>query len=495
VLIGLAQATANATAPRPPSNLCQVKVTRDNYLPVGSDYLGRLAYVTYRPFGSSRTKTVRGRIISERFDISLDVFDESAGRVHKFYLGKFGDSERIRSLWVEPKSSGWRALDWLTPKRARTLGDRAVVLRLETRPHEFHVSGQLTTTEQRKGNAVYQIRDAAGRVLEFERGLVQYLRVLVTPTPAASSALAISDLPRSLRIVDDGLAARRDWMRKLLGEVKRSGVAIYENHRLYEYLARNLADTRQLLTRWYADPSKSGTPFVDRVFPRIEAALGREYVVLLADPGIASRAEDFIRFLRAHRSELKGQTPWQVRRRYARELERTAPKRVFYRAIGLRPEEAKRIRKSGLLSATFRELSPTNLAKAYLRQFSPYERHGANAADLGPLAELNHHQGLGGGQSSFLSASAHPEFAAAVAEKFRKRGQQVYLFELAIPEISIVRPVSPFDPSYEGERIRVGTKVFDLNDDVEVFVPNLIPPGMIKRVTKVRQRYGGWKFV
>ena len=81
---------------------------------------------------------------------------------------------------------------------------------------------------------------------------------------------------------------------------------------------------------------------------KIRTALGPGYDVLVSDPGIVMRLDDFLAF--SAKQDLKALKPWELRELYSQHLG-TAK---VYRGLALTEEQAKAVQKDGMLSGYLR---------------------------------------------------------------------------------------------------------------------------------------------
>jgi hypothetical protein len=260
---------------------------------------------------------------------------------------------------------------------------------------------------------------------------------------------------------------------------------VLESREYFEFLGENPVVTKAILGYWdeLANPD----------WARLRSA-GDRFLPLLTDPGIVSRRTGFREFFERFRRNHPQASAWELREAYKAEL----GSEKIYRAIWLSAEELEQVRREGIFSSAARNGSE-ELADRMRRFFGlGYER--SQYVDTGPLYEMS--QRRGAQESLAISTTKHPKLGAAIAlHAGRPPEDQVprklYVFEMEVPQINVVRTVDGYAPAqvgYEEQRLgrqilgwKVGEDVYRHSPDVESFVFHWIPSGQIRGVQEVAE--------
>lgn len=199
--------------------------------------------------------------------------------------------------------------------------------------------------------------------------------------------------------------------------------------------------------------------------------LGTGFESLLVDPALVQRYERFKIFLKKH-PEFK--TPWQARSAFRKSTDDV----IVYRAMVLTPDELIAVQKNGIESNHYRRSKEYNWkALAGLTGKSYWQRIYSHVKEVETKT------------SEFISVTAYPEIAVAVAN--RGNGGQTYLFEIKLKEADLLKfeKASPLWSGYEffdGKDIvlRSGksTRKVDGDSRIESFVYFNIPSDAIRSI-------------
>lgn len=218
-------------------------------------------------------------------------------------------------------------------------------------------------------------------------------------------------------------------------------------------------------------------PAASEVFHKL-MGLGREFLPLMAEPGIVLRLNAFVEFARPRIAE--GIHRDEIVRQFSSHLGVTR----VYRALYLTPEQAEAIRVRGMTPRSFVNSTPEMTAdlissRGYI-QLLEDRKSGKNIES-----------------SPFLSMTSHREVAIAVALDFAAPGLKLYVFTLDLPQLSLVdfSPYSRFIPRkdsgfHDADEIAVifkngKRKYFDNDSRLESFVLGKIEPSEIVEVDEV----------
>jgi len=266
----------------------------------------------------------------------------------------------------------------------------------------------------------------------------------------------------------------------------------YDNPSLYKALSENPDTTKAAIASW--------NYYYEDAVDKVETLLGKKYVPLLADPGIASRHSDFIAFARSYLAKNGNVDPAALRAAYSEKLGNV----TLYRGILLTDKEAAAARKTGLVAPGLRD--PQQAENALKKAFDPKQSRSQRAYGGSPPEEIfartdgekqkvhprdNH---------LYMSATDYPEVAETLGyhpnmldygdrPEFQGK-KKLYVAKLDVPALSTVRPTSdsifsahsPMAFRGQDQMLTVGEKKFIYSKDngVEVFVPYRVAPQDLK---------------
>jgi hypothetical protein len=313
-----------------------------------------------------------------------------------------------------------------------------------------------------------------------------------------------------------------EWTTSLLRDVKEEAVPIFENPLFYQHFDGNEGESFEIAKHWdqpmfavqgdipgiieitEAEKQKGIKTSLDLIATRLN---GSKFAPLGLDPGIASRLTKFIEFAKGYLSNQPSISAWSLREAFKAELDSRKNRRtVLYRAMALTEGEYEKIKTAGIYSYNSRVLPQTDQIKILHDQFAntlikrevPSEDGAPKFSVIdeaqGPVQELRFHV-LTGAHSNYISLSAHPKVAASVAMGSVDEDHKVYMFEINLPEISIIRSDDTFFPVISITGIKVDGTVYKSADDTEVFAANVIPAGAISKSYLWTEKVGEWEIV
>jgi hypothetical protein len=283
------------------------------------------------------------------------------------------------------------------------------------------------------------------------------------------------------------------WVKDLIESIKNQGIPMFENPEFYSYFSGRESLALKIADHWDWDMlSMVKEEGVKNFADLVKKRLGLKYVPLILDPGIASRLHRFLGFSKDYLAKHPDSTAWDLREAFKAALEIDKPRKVLYRGLSLTESELQNILKNGMLAHNLRNLDEVAEKNVIHDQFSetlvlrmektPWGAMAevSSPAGQGPLMELRDHI-LHGGQSNFLSLSAHTEVSASVASMGLTPEKKIYMFEIDLPEISVIRDDDQHYMLYSITGFEVDKKVYTIKDDVEVFAANVIGPSAIMK--------------
>jgi len=309
---------------------------------------------------------------------------------------------------------------------------------------------------------------------------------ITTKTTVFSRPEVVAALKKTLTIepVNSSSLWEHSFSKELERSILKSG-RLFDNVDIYNLLSKKPEYTKTLLRRWYIDP------IIDQMIAQIETQFGEKFVSILVDPGIVYNFDSFMNYASKIISKDSAISVFELRQRYSNFL---GHRRIF-RSMMLTPAEAERLKTNGIWTPAAFE--PRNFHNTLHNYFL-----SAPTKDLLPVDPQENFNlrstGFGSKSSLWISASEHPNVAISVGyhatSSNRSPDQKIYLFELEVPELSIIR----YGSKAVGEkglnlnkhrRLVIGNKTFDDTNSagVEVFLPVYISPKVIRNVTQINE--------
>jgi cellulose synthase/poly-beta-1,6-N-acetylglucosamine synthase-like glycosyltransferase len=249
----------------------------------------------------------------------------------------------------------------------------------------------------------------------------------------------------------------------------------------------------------------------------VEKELGPGFVVLLGEPGISTRAEEFVRFAKAERTKKKDIGPLEMRDLFEAYL----GEQTVYRGVALTEKEAQESRKNGLMHLSGAEAQPF-LDAGEVKSF--YEKNSGEALQeaifsMDNIKRFHHFRTYV--SHSFLDrvdakVTAYTSFAALLSmtaihqfakdllytlsvfsEKMYGHPEvKSYVAECEVPRIFLIDDLTtytrhPAIKTSDGE-------TYDRNDPkngVELFMEVLVLPSWIKNFKEEERTGPGYEFV
>jgi hypothetical protein len=283
---------------------------------------------------------------------------------------------------------------------------------------------------------------------------------------------------------------RRAEREALVGTLLADGGAVYDHPAYYDFLSRDPADTRALLARWY--------PFSRELVERVTVSLGERYTPILADPGVANRADQLIDFAPAYLAANPDAGVWQLRQAFSDHLGRE----TVYRGMVLTEAQARAMTAGGIDAPGFQ--SPERAARSVSESIQSDTHHDFVDYPRSPTAEIQARltDFYDHGARMTMSVSRYREIAESAGYHASGRagqpGTSLYLFEIELPRLSLIEQTNLFanERASEDVFIAVGDEFAaseggDLG--VEMFVSHRIPPDAIRGATRYDHPPPAWR--
>jgi hypothetical protein len=431
-----------------------------------------------------------GRIIEE-FPAGLTLVDD-LGQVHEINTNK----GKIEAAFVEPVEYRWVRTQNRSTKAelfeflAKSPGVKGLVRfsRL-TDDKAYFLFGELSVVTPEPEYQVISVRDARGIIHLFDPSIVDLSFQIALDPDVVSGIFSSLSARKPQRVLDANWTKRQRFVRQLLAEER-----IFDNANFYVYFEQNLAESKRLLRRWYPDVALE---LIDAVM----RGLGERFVPLLLEPGIANRSHELIRF----GSDILAVNPdvsvWELRRQFSNHLGR----RRIFRSMVLTEAERESIESRGILAPGLLDSRKAETALADIFAIRPTAQNVNYATD--PYSEILSRLTVSASADPamrlYISVSEYRSVAASIgyydSGKVGEVGRHLYLFEVEVPEISIIRMNGLFqrESPYGGTVELLIGKDFRTNETkdlgVEMFMPFKIDRTDIKSVWKLAEPPPRWE--
>lgn len=258
--------------------------------------------------------------------------------------------------------------------------------------------------------------------------------------------------------------------------------SVFDNPLFYRYFSENSNLAKEMIKNWYGWQLK-----VDE----IESLLGPSYVGLLLDPGIANRLEQIVNKLKEEKRNFE--SVWEARRWLVKQF---GTHRLF-RGIVLKETDILAIESQGLVAPGFLD---SKWAQSALSYFFAVPKNGPPERTIpsNPIEEYISRKGgfFDSEKSMYLSVSVFREVAESVgyySSKYAgKPGYKMYVLEIEVPEISLIREGGLFSSIYPSSlgwgstlTIPPNFKVGMDDSNIELFIPYRIQSSWIKKIHEV----------
>jgi len=433
-------------------------------------------------FGDGRQRFV-GRIISTMDRGEFSILDERTGQIIRI------EERFLESARTKPPNLRWeRTSSNDPPKLARLIETTdhpyALVTFMDGFDQNRSVYGKLSKQEPEPGYWIYSIEEKSGIVHRFDSSSVRYNAVITNGSTEAKSLFpTLKSGGAPLNLIDKNAARRLKWAKSVI----KSG-NIFDDPEMYQFLESDLEATKRLMYRWYH--GKREDAWVESVMKQTEASLGGRYVSLLADPAVLSRADQFIAFGKAHLARHPGISSFGLRTAFSKHL----GTRKIYRGMTLTEEEVKAIKMNGIAAAGM--LNSKDIPDAIFKSFDPALRIGTGRYFHSPQDDISLRLAGSTENSLYISVTDHEPIAASVGFHASGRqglpGNSLYVFEIEIPELSLVKRQHVFRPLFNGG-VQVEKSKYKAGDPgIEMFVPYKINSQYIKSVQKYQNPPKKW---
>mgnify|MGYP001569858018 CR=1 FL=1 len=358
---------------------------------------------------------------------------------------------------------------------------------------KFAVSGKMSYKEIRPDYFAFEIIDSDGKTHLIDPNLLSKANILsALPEKISQEHFQIKS-HEELRIIDANHEKRALFVEELVASGN-----IFDNPDFYKYYQEHFNEVGNILERWYGEKGKD-------IVTKVNRELGVDFLCLALDPGIANRLDDFIEFVQKN-LDLRFQSPDSIRKSFSDHL----GKETVYRALMLTDDELENIRGKQMLPSGMNDKS--KFKRDLTEMFSPFSSYQLKAYPTTPMQEimarLSPFKVEGTtmmpfyfmGNSNILSVSGYPEVGLSIAyhdgHQYEIPGKNLYLFELNIPMISLIKQEGLFEINNDGMDLKIGDKIVKSGDpNKEMFVFYGLDPNSVKGVKKIDSPPPKYKWV
>lgn len=408
---------------------------------------------------SKEERIVTGIVVRSE-GASLQILDESTGQV----IDVNSNLVKIQEVLLRRPGIQWQNLDVYSvddntyDQIQKQQGHYAVVTGSDG-GRKFVIAGQVSVVEVSPGYRVMQVvdQDEITHILDFRYLAGSSIAIARSSEDTIEGPTATTE-QEALQVFDEDREKRQALVAELARDINEHQLQPFANPKLYEYLTSLTSEQKQrLLRKYYGDLQ------ADEMIRFVENSLGNEYLVLLADPGIAGNFSKFREFLTSSKI-IRATDIFSIRKQFSQFLGTT----TVYRGMALNQGEVHGIEQRGLVAPVV--LNKRNMQIALLDMFdyhdlkSPSTRHPQSIIDGIRERQVD----LIGSPEDWIlmSVSQYPEVSSSVgwhdSKRTKERGVSPYLFTIEVPTIDLIVPTGIFSEGirYKDQAVHVGGQIF-----------------------------------
>lgn len=316
----------------------------------------------------------------------------------------------------------------------------------------------------------------------------RFARILFNPDPSAQkNPKPWSQTNTQVISIYDSLEnERREWARKITDK-KMSPL---KNPEYYNFLEKHIGETRTVVERWYG-------PHAHAMLTWVERELGKRFIPLLTDPGLANHFEKFQTFASKTVAAKPNISLPDLRQAFSDSL----GKIKVFRGMVLSDQEVNEIQKTGIASRLFLTSQRDVAFSDYMGPLKAIS--GEPLYPLTPMESILKKYSSGNLDQETLqtqiSTSTYPEVAETAGfhsagvhwSSMAENNKAMYVFELEIPILDLIRTQGLFKNHEEGAFIPyvIDGKVFNMADDrIEFFTPFWLEPDAIQNIRILKKK-------
>jgi hypothetical protein len=432
-------------------------------------------------FEFSKSPPIEGRIVGRETSNQVVVLDEKTGTLQTVLLSGESAPQKVQKLANAPDFEPYQVL---SPHGAN-LGKMGATGLVKVSvngpaPRTYYLYGRV----RHLGDGLYEIDALNGTRHHVDTHFARVWFQRDLSVKAAAPRPWSKRTAQTVSILDPLKKERLQWATKI-ANAKKSPL---KNPEYYSFLDKHLDDTRALVTRWYG-------PKADVMLRWVEKALGQRFIPLLTDPGLANHFDRFQAFAPRFLSKKPRASLLELRQAFSDSLGKT---KVF-RGMVLSAPEFRTVKKDGISSRLF---LTQERSKAFSEYMTPLSFEDDAIYPRSPMEAIEKkYSSYNPGQEAVqvnISTTAYPEIAETIGyhggahdwEEMHKQKKSMYVFELEMPELDLVRNRGLFGANDENPvvPIVINEKVFNMSDyRIEYFTPFWIEPQTIQKIRVLKE--------
>ena len=464
--------------------------------------VGQTAYIEYTDKDKKPQKAVG--TVTQCHHAVWEVTNHETGKVYKLNT----NWDNLEEIWLKPSDEKIEDLMLKSDNpvglleheancRLNSLGynghDNAVetieglwkpfgVIRSKNNGEPFVLTGNFSVVEPVPKYKVIQVDTHEGEKYLFD------LNYAAPDTAIAVSNRRNRELERfqishgkPVSIIDNNRDQRIGIVNNLFRGIYQDKKSPFESEEFYKFLSADIQQTKNLIHQWYG--ARAGSKLIQKV----EKNLGEKNLVLLGDPGIASRVDDLIKYTKSDQVNINKTSPFNLRKDFAKHLGYSK----IYRGMAITDQQAAKIQHQGLLAPGLLDIRKTEEALFNLLDTNSVrnkqDSHNSGYYVDQIIARVDYGRN---NDDIYSSCSKYRDVASSIgwySQKKDKDNVHPYLIEMDIPTISVIEQKGIFDNLTDlagriGKTFSVGKgNIYKSDDpDVEVFAPFIVNPEHFK---------------
>ncbi len=275
----------------------------------------QVGYVTGKYLSPEQRKVITAEgVVVREYQAGADILDPATGEVHRIHTSDV-DVEYLRCgravcSWTHTSND----VPGLKENLQATQNAFGIV-HISDHNGEYSYAGEISWVKNGY-NELVQVKDTSGHAHTFDPRYF-FLDVYVTEGKKVDKT-AYAKYPNSKDPSYDLTDPTFNSRMEMVSELTKGG-KYFEDAKLYEYLEGHLTESLWMIRRSY--------PRSWQIIETVETQVGKKFAVLLADPGIATRAGDFTDFAKAYVKQHPGVSPSELREAFSKHL---GTQKIYY---------------------------------------------------------------------------------------------------------------------------------------------------------------------
>lgn len=447
------------------------------------EYIGNRAYLEYAS-ENGITQSITGTVVAN-LDAGAGLYiqsdkDHQVIPIEQEYSGRIKTSAgEVKTLKLKPPEEDWELIAGIDrwskssykEQVHKLLGqdETGCVLKTEIEKEPIVIAGKASIVEQVPGYQVLRISDSNQNRhlidLDYVDSNSTSIAKVEEEPPVTSTKL------QPVQLISKTYKKRADIVDRVLDDVEKRKISPFDNKDFYGYLAEDLESTRKLLRKLYPNES-------DQLISTITQVLPENNIILLADPGIASRLPEMIDFVRQGKIDTSKISPFELRQKFSEHL----GTQKIYRGMVITDNQAQNMVQNGILAPAL--LDKKTARAKMIDLLDPDEKISTKPKAKSYRDEIIQRVSTNCKENLFMSVTSYPDIAVSLGNNYGQRNdgsEKLYIFDVDMPKISVLKGgEGMFDVTarYDLKCLKVGNNSFDMKNDltgIESFVPCFIP--------------------